>query len=90
MLGQISNAGETPIQFDMPTRSTVTCKGAKDAKELSTGNERSRFTAMLACTKEKFPRDVIARVHNKQCMDNKLVLEWVRLVWNGWPGALMQ
>lgn len=108
VMGEIGNADETPVWFDMPSNATVAEKGAKQVKLLTTGNEHSRFTVMLACTadgrklppfiifkrktlpKEDFPRDVIVRCNEKGFMNESLMLEWIRLVWNRRPGALFQ
>lgn len=49
-LGQIGNADQTPMQFDMPLNYTVEKVGAKDVKVRTTGNEKQRATVMLACT----------------------------------------
>ncbi|KAL1421128.1 hypothetical protein MTO96_023435 [Rhipicephalus appendiculatus] len=61
MMGQIGNANETPVWLDMPSSTTITQRGAKDVKLLSTGNEHSRFTVMLASTADgrKLPPFVI-------------------------------
>ncbi|KAM7309473.1 Pogo transposable element with KRAB domain [Ixodes scapularis] len=50
MLGQIGNADQTPVWFDMPSRTTVTGKGERQVPLLTTGNEHNRFTVMLCCT----------------------------------------
>lgn len=50
MLGQIGNADQTPVWFDMPSRRTVAEKGCRQVNLLTTGNEHNRFTAMLCCT----------------------------------------
>lgn len=50
MLGQIGNADQTPVWFDMPSSRTVAEKGARQVRLLTTGNEHNRFTAMLCCT----------------------------------------
>ncbi|KAL1426096.1 hypothetical protein MTO96_018569 [Rhipicephalus appendiculatus] len=57
----MGNADETPAWFDMPSNTTVTEKGAKQVKLLTTGNEHSRFTVMLACTADgkKLPPYII-------------------------------
>ncbi|KAH8026354.1 hypothetical protein HPB51_020338 [Rhipicephalus microplus] len=49
MMGQIDNADETPMWFDIPSSTIIMQCGAKDMKLLSTGNEYSRFTVMLEC-----------------------------------------
>ncbi|KAM7311305.1 Pogo transposable element with KRAB domain [Ixodes scapularis] len=50
MLDQIGNADQTPVWFDMPSRRTVSEKGERQVRLLTTGNEHNRFTAMLCCT----------------------------------------
>lgn len=40
--------------------------------------------------KEAFPRDVVVRVNEKGYMDEALMREWIRTVWNRRPGALLQ
>ncbi|KAM7315654.1 hypothetical protein ISCGN_005437 [Ixodes scapularis] len=50
MLGQIGNADQTPVWFDMPSRKTIAEKGCLQVNLLNTGNEHNRFTAMLCCT----------------------------------------
>ncbi|KAE8745947.1 hypothetical protein FOCC_FOCC007308 [Frankliniella occidentalis] len=50
LLGQIGNADETPIWFDLPANYTITEKGDKQVVLKSTGGEKQRITAMLAIT----------------------------------------
>lgn len=50
LLGQIGNADQTPVWFDMPSRRTVAEKGERQVRLLTTGNEHNRFTVMLCCT----------------------------------------
>lgn len=49
-LSQIGNADQTPMTFDLPATTTVTQRGVKNVTINSTGNEKNRFTVMLACT----------------------------------------
>lgn len=49
-LGQIANADQTPVFFDMPMAYTVNKKGAKEVKLRTTGYEKQRTTVMLCCT----------------------------------------
>lgn len=49
-LGQIGNADQTPLYFDMPATTTVEKKGTKQVRVLSSGHEKTRVTAMLCCT----------------------------------------
>ena len=60
-LSQIGNADQTPLTFDMPYNTTVNTKGAKTVQLNTTGNEKNRFTVMLACTADgrKLPPYVI-------------------------------
>ena len=60
-LSQIGNADQTPLTFDMPYNTTVDTKGAKSVQLNTTGNEKNRFTVMLACTADggKLPPYVI-------------------------------
>ncbi|KAH8025217.1 hypothetical protein HPB51_004758 [Rhipicephalus microplus] len=49
MMGQIDNADETPVWFDMPSSTMIMQRGTNDMKLLSTGNEHSYFAVMLEC-----------------------------------------
>ncbi|KAM7295747.1 pogo transposable element with KRAB domain [Ixodes scapularis] len=48
--GQMGNADQMPMFFDMPSNYTVETKGATQVKILTSGNEKIRVTAMLCCT----------------------------------------
>jgi len=48
-LSQIGNADQTPLTFDLPSATTVCTKGSKKVTIKTTGNEKNRFTVMLAC-----------------------------------------
>lgn len=63
LLGQIGNADETPIFFDMPSNHTITKKGDRQVTIRTTGNEKSRITVMLACTADgrKLPPYVVLK-----------------------------
>lgn len=50
MPGQIGNANQMPVQFDMPNRRIVAEKGCRQVNLLATGNEHNHFNAMLCCT----------------------------------------
>ena len=60
-LSQIGNADQTPLTFDLPSASTVALKGSKTVTINTTGNEKNRFTVMLACTADggKLPPFII-------------------------------
>ena len=45
----IGNMDETPVWFDMPSARTVSEKGEKIILVKTTGNEKYRFTVVLAC-----------------------------------------
>lgn len=49
LLGQIGNADQTPVYFDMASNTTMSAKGAREVNLLTTGNEKLRFTVMLSC-----------------------------------------
>lgn len=60
-LSQIGNADQTPLTFDLPADTTVNPKGASTVSIKTTGNEKNRFTVMLACTADggKLPPYVV-------------------------------
>ena len=45
----IGNADQTPLTFDNVANTTVNVKGASSVPLITTGHEKDRFTAMLAC-----------------------------------------
>ncbi|KAM7293902.1 pogo transposable element with KRAB domain [Ixodes scapularis] len=49
-LGQVGNADQTPLHFDVPATTTMEERGAKQVRVLSSGHEKTRVTAMLCCT----------------------------------------
>ena len=67
-LSQICNADQTPLTFDLPAETTINSKGASTVSIKTTGNEKNRFTVMLACTADggKFPPYVVFK--RKQCL----------------------
>lgn len=71
ILGQIGDADQTPVYFDMPTHTTVATKGAKDVRLLTTGHEHTRFTVILCCTADgtKLPPKVV--FHRKTLPKNE-------------------
>lgn len=108
-LGQIGNADETPIYFDMPVNYTVAKKGSKQVSIKTAGYEKQRITAMLCATadgkklppylifkrktvpkNEVFPKDVIIRAQPKGWMTEELMKDWIDVVWNKRPGAMLQ
>lgn len=51
MLGQIGNADQNPVYFDLPSHMTITAKGSKDVRLLTAGHEHMQvFTVTLCCT----------------------------------------
>lgn len=48
MVGQIGNADEMPVWFDILLSTTDCERGAKEVKRLSTKSERLRFIVMLS------------------------------------------
>ena len=49
-LSQIGNADQTPLTFDIPFVRTIDSVGEKSVNLKTTGNEKNRFTVMLAIT----------------------------------------
>ena len=60
-LSEIGNADQTPVTFDLPSNTTVHTKGDKCITINTKGNEKNRFTVMLACTADsgKLPSYVV-------------------------------
>jgi hypothetical protein len=46
LLGQMGNAEETPVFFDMPANTTVDTKGSKSVLVKTTGHEKLRITVI--------------------------------------------
>lgn len=63
LLGQIGNADETAVYFDMPQSTTIADKGSRSVIIKSTGNEKLRVTVMLAVLADgrKLPPFVILK-----------------------------
>ncbi|CAC5369508.1 unnamed protein product [Mytilus coruscus] len=61
LLSQIGNADQTPLTFDLPADTTIDHKGTSTVNIRTTGNEKNRFTVMLACTADggKLPPYVV-------------------------------
>ena len=59
----IANMDETPIWFDMPSRSTITVTGERHVKVRSSNSQRKRITAVLCCFSDgtKLPPVVIVK-----------------------------
>lgn len=83
MLGQMGNADETLVWIDMPGTVMLACT--------ADGRKLPPFVNFKWKTmpKEAFPAGVIVRINEKGYMDEALMLEWIRVVWNRWPGALL-
>ena len=58
---QIGNADQTSLTFNLPSATSVAVKGSKTVTINTTGNEKNRFTVMLACTADggKLPPYII-------------------------------
>ena len=63
LMGQIGNADETPIWFDIPRNYTITKKGTKEVFIKTSWCEKQRITVMLAITADghKFPPFIILK-----------------------------
>jgi len=59
------------LTFDVPSNKTVDVKGAKTTMIKTTGNEKTRYTVVLACCADgtKLPLGIYVRVHSKGWMD---------------------
>ena len=73
-IGQLGNMDEVPLMFDVPSNKTVDVKGAKTITIKTSGNEKTRYTVVLACCADgtklpplllfkgkTMPKDVIPR-----------------------------
>ena len=45
----IGNADQTPLAFDIASKTTVSASGMKTVPIITTGHKKDRFTIMLAC-----------------------------------------
>lgn len=92
--GQIGNADETPIFFDMPTAQTIHMKGDRQVSVRTTGNEKSRITVMLGCTadgrklppyiifkRKTMPKEVFPRNVHIRCNEKGWMTEELFLDW---------
>ena len=63
LLGQIGNADQIPVYFDMLSNVTVNNRGTKSVPIKTTGNEKTRITVMLFVLADgrKLPPYVILR-----------------------------
>ena len=48
-MGQLRKMDEVPLTFDVPSNKTVDVEGAKTIMKKTSGNEKTRYTAVLAC-----------------------------------------
>ena len=48
-IGQLGNMEEVPLTFGVPSNKTVDVKGAKTVMIKTSGNEKTRYTVVLAC-----------------------------------------
>jgi len=64
--GQLGNMDEVPLMFDVPSNKTVDVKGAKTIMTKTSGNEKMRYTVVLACCADgtKFPPLLIFKRKN--------------------------
>ena len=103
LLGQITNADQMPIYFDMLSNVTVDNKGTKSVPIKTT-----RITVMLGALadgrklppyvilrrktmpKEDLPKGLVFRCQSKGWMINNLMLDRLKVVWNQRPGALLK
>ena len=48
-IGQLGNMDDVPLMFDVPSNKTVDVKGSKTIMIKTSGNEKTRYTVVLAC-----------------------------------------
>ena len=48
-IGRLGNMDEVFLTFDVPSNKTMDVKGAKTIMIKTTGNEKTRYTVVLAC-----------------------------------------
>ena len=60
-IGQVGNMDEVPLMFDIPLNKTVDVKGTKTIMIKTSGNEKTRYTVVLACCADgtKLPPSLI-------------------------------
>ncbi|KAM7295706.1 pogo transposable element with KRAB domain [Ixodes scapularis] len=91
LIGQIGNADETPIFLDTPSNYVVDVRGSKEVRLRSTGNEKTRVTAMLACMADghKLPPFLIFK--RKTLPKNETFPAWMNIRCNekGWINSAM-
>ena len=49
-IGQLGNMDKVHLMFDVPSNKTVDVKGAKTIVIKTSGNEKTRYTVVLACS----------------------------------------
>lgn len=76
-LTQIGNADQTSLTFDLSADTTVNPKVAPTVSIKKTGNEKNRFTVMLACTADggKLPAHRILCLSGRQCRNFEKAIE---------------
>jgi len=48
-IGQLGNMDEIPLKFDVPSNKTVDVKGAKTIMIMTSGDDKTHYTVILAC-----------------------------------------
>lgn len=88
---------EIPECFDSPTNHRVVTKSVKTVFITTTGHMKTRFIVVLNFMAGRthsspvitfkrlkvihFPSGIIIRVHPKDCMDENVILGWLKNVW---------
>ena len=104
-IGQLGNMDEVPFMFDVPLNKPVDVKGAKTIMIKTSGNDKMRYTLVLAdgtklpplliFKRKMLPKDVIPHgiyihVHSKGWMDGEGMKLWLEKVWSKRPGGLLK
>ena len=61
--GQLGNMDQVPLTFDVPSNKTADVKGSKTIMIKTSGNEKTRYTVVLACCADgtKLPTLLISK-----------------------------
>jgi len=103
-IGQLGNMAEVPLTFDVPSNKAVDVKDGKTIMLKTSGNEKTRYTVVLACCADgtKLPpllifkrktlaKDVIPHgVYVHVHSKGEGMKLWLEKVWSKRPGGLLK
>uniref|UniRef100_A0A8C4RRH5 HTH CENPB-type domain-containing protein n=1 Tax=Erpetoichthys calabaricus TaxID=27687 RepID=A0A8C4RRH5_ERPCA len=93
LMGQIGNADQTPVYFENPSNTTVNQRCTVMLTILADGKKLPPYIIFKRKTlpkNEKFPPGIIIQAQQKGWMDNDLVIDWLKCVWQSRPGSLLK